>query len=163
MTARSHDAIPCPACPDGNEWAFDGPTAQGAAAMMISNRPQHYDVIDRLAAAAKADIRDRAQAARFELGIPLTFYSRSTSIPLPHRLTCPDCGGPLFASIDEWETADGQPTQDGITVLCVKEWDAIWNDEDDDDHRHYFSDWHSLTRTVTRFLRRRVRFIGSAS
>lgn len=121
--------------------------------------PAHYAVIERIAAEAMSEIREAAQCARLELGIPLMLYIDNVrDIRLPSRLVCPECGGPLTAEIEEWETADGQPTDGGVLVYCETDWNLIFEDSEYP-HRYWQSDWDSINYVVTRFVRRRVRVI----
>lgn len=122
----------------------------------MKSEPAHYAVIERIAALAKSEIRDAAQCARFELGlVPMIYLERQRSIALP-RFKCPECGGQLFAYIEEWETADGQPV--GLMVACYAEFEELFSDVDET-HMHMWHDWEGVTHRAERFVRRRVRVV----
>lgn len=121
--------------------------------------PELDERIDRQAERHLAEIREACQRARLELGLPLMLYlEHRHHVDLPPRFfSCPECGGRLYAEIEEWESADGEPV--GVMVFCVDEWDELdlprWRWQ----HRHWFSDWHPVQRRVERYVRRRVRII----
>jgi hypothetical protein len=116
------------------------------------------ELIDERADEALEEIRQAAQIARLELGLPLVLYlRRRRAVDLPERFQCPDCGGRVFAEIDEWEVDGGRPTREGVNVFCSEEWEALMEERDVPYHRNWFSDWFPLQQRAIGFVRRRVR------
>jgi hypothetical protein len=82
------------------------------------------------------------------------FYGGGAVVPLSVA-TCPECGGQLHASSDEWEVTTGCPTS--ITVNCMEEELRLdeWENNDDDErshsevaHKWHQSDWQPIVDTV---------------
>lgn len=82
------------------------------------------------------------------------FYGGGAVVPLSVA-TCPECGGQLHASSDEWEVTTGCPTS--ITVDCMEEELRLdeWENNDGDErshrevaHKWHQSDWQPVVDTV---------------
>lgn len=115
------------------------------------------------AAALDTITRDFARC-RVQHGIPPFAIGASRMLRLPQRFQCPECGGRLVVEIDEWSDKDRIPTAGGYRVLCEPDTDAelaAWDrDEDHEDgHRYFQSDWEHIQRRVGKWMVRNVRVV----
>ncbi len=130
---------------------------------IFADRLDH--LIDRNADAVEDWLRAQLDALRNQLGLPKLLYVESgTTIALPPRFVCPECGARLWVEVDEWSTQTRIPTPGGYQVICSAEtreqWRAWQRDEDPDpqiEHRWWQCDWQPIIASVGKFLVRRVR------
>lgn len=120
-------------------------------------------LVDRLAAEAHDTLARDFARSRTLLGLPPRAIKAGSTLRLPVRFECPECGGRLLVEVDEWSARDGTPTAGGYRVMCEPDTDAelaAWSrDEDHDGHRHWQSDWEHIVRRVGVWMVRNVRVV----
>lgn len=73
-----------------------------------------------------------------------------------HR--CPECGGPLYIEVDEWDAETGEVTEGGCHVQCEAD-DMEECDTSDGKwyHRYWQGDWMDIEVAAHRWLQENVR------
>lgn len=137
-------------------------TAPGVREQLAKARV--HDLIEQMAAAALDQIRRDFARTRTRLGLRPLALGEDRMLRLPPKFKCPECGGALIVEVDEWSSRDGTPTAGGYRVMCEPDSDAelaAWDrDEDHEDgHRYWQSDWLHVQRRVGKWMVRNVRVV----
>lgn len=143
---------------------LDVPYAPAAGVRETLALAKVQEFIDSQAAAALDQIRRDFARSRTRLGLRPLALHEDKMLRLPRRFECPECGGPLIVEVDEWSSRDGTPTAGGYRVMCEQDTDAelaAWNRDEDyeDGHRHWQSDWQGVTDRVGKWMVRNVRVV----